>query len=281
MFNACRNLGFGLGFRFQHFNEIIEDGTRAEWFEALTENFIGRENSGAGLNLKKLERLREKFPIVFHGVSLSIGSSDPLNKNYLARVKTLYERIQPEWVSDHFCWTSVGGHNSHDLLPLPLTEECLKHVIERIKRVQDYLGRRILLENASTYAEFECSTIPEWEFVAEVCKRADCGILLDVNNIYVSSFNHGFDPYEYLKAVPKERVGQIHLAGHKNKKTHLIDTHDHPVCDEVWDLYAAAVKQLGPMSTMIERDDRIPPLQELEAELDQARALAKFERPAA
>jgi len=211
---------------------------------------------------------------VMHGVSLSIGSSEPLDLDYLAKVKALAARIEPQWISDHLCWTGVGGRNTHDLLPLPYTEEALAHVIARVRTVQEVLGRRILLENVSSYVAFRDSRLSEWEFLREVAVGADCLILLDVNNIYVSAVNHGLDAREYLAAMPAERVQQIHLAGHEDHGDYLIDTHDHPVRDEVWELYAQALRQLGPVSTMIERDDHIPPLEELCQELEQARALA-------
>jgi len=210
-----------------------------------------------------------------HGVSLSIGSTAPLDHEYLRQVKALAARVEPEWVSDHLCWTGVAGRNTHDLLPLPYTEQALDHVVARVRTVQEVLERRILLENVSSYVSFRDSPLTEWQFLAEIARRADCLILLDVNNIYVSSVNHEFDPLEYLGAIPPERVQQIHLAGHEDHGDYLVDTHDHPVADPVWDLYASALRRCGPVSTMIERDDRIPPLAELCTELDQARALAR------
>jgi len=219
-------------------------------------------------------RMRERYPLVMHGVSLSIGSTAPLDRDYLRQVKALAERVQPAWISDHLCWTGVSGRNTHDLLPLPYTEEALDHIVERVRTVQDFLGRRILLENVSSYVSFRDSALTEWGFLAEIAARADCLILLDVNNIYVSSVNHEFDPLEYLNAIPAERVQQIHLAGHENHGDYLIDTHDHPVPDPVWQLYAAALERCGAVSTMIERDDHIPPLADLVAELEQARSLA-------
>jgi uncharacterized protein (UPF0276 family) len=207
-------------------------------------------------------------------VSLSIGSTAPLDLEYLRQVKALAQRLEPEWVSDHLCWTGVAGRNMHDLLPLPYTEEALAHVVARIRQVQEVLGRRILMENVSSYVGFGQSGLTEWEFLREVAERADCLILLDVNNIYVSSVNNEFDALTYLRAIPAGRVQQIHLAGHENHGDYLIDTHDHPVPDPVWDLYAAALRHVGPVATMIERDDNIPPLAELIAELDQARALS-------
>ncbi len=275
-----KNLGFGLGFRSRHFETILERGSRAEWFEALTENYLGLSDQGLGAHFQKLEQLREKFPIVFHGVSLSIGSTDPLNMTYLRRVKELYRRIQPEWVSDHLCWTGIQRKNSHDLLPLPLTEESLAHCVERVKRVQDILGRRILLENPSTYLEFKASHIPEWEFLDSLAEQSDCGLLMDVNNVFVSAMNHGWNPQSYIDSIPKERVAQIHLAGHLDCKTHRIDTHDRQVCREVWELYAYAIQRWGAVSTMIEWDERIPELSVLEEELQKARAFAAERRAA-
>jgi len=210
--------------------------------------------------------------MVMHGVSLSIGSSDPLDEDYLDRLSALAHRIEPAWISDHLCWTGIGGHNTHDLLPLPYTEEALAHVAERVRRVQDRLGRQILIENVSSYVTFADSAMPEWEFLAAVADAADCGILLDVNNVYVSGVNHGFDPYAYVDAVPAARVGQFHLAGHTVHETHLLDTHDHPVCDEVWALYAHAVRRFGRISTLVEWDDLIPSYGELVAESERARA---------
>jgi uncharacterized protein len=239
----------------------------------VSENFLGREGSGAGKPLQTLEKVRASYPIVLHGVSLSIGSADPLKKSYLKRLKALADAIEPEWLSDHLCWTGVDGKNLHDLLPLPFTSETLDYLIPRITRVQDFLGRRILLENVSSYFEYSHSEMTEWEFLAELSHRADCGILLDVNNVYVSSVNHGFDAMDFLKAMPAERVGQIHLAGHSDHGNHLIDTHDEPVCDAVWELYENCVRLLGPISPMVERDANIPEFSELLAELRQARKI--------
>jgi uncharacterized protein (UPF0276 family) len=268
--SATPSLGFGLGLRPVHYPDILEGNPRIDWFEAISENYM----VPGGRPLHALLRVRERWPVVLHGVSLSIGSTDPLDEVYLARLKTLADRVQPEWISDHLCWTGVGGINLHDLLPLPYTEEALSHVVGRVLRVQERLGRRILLENVSSYVTFAQSAVPEWEFLAEVARRADCLLLLDVNNVYVSAFNHEFDPLGYLDAIPGERVRQIHLAGHEDNGTHIIDTHDHPVIDPVWSLYAEAIRRFGPVATMIERDDRIPPLSELESELFRARAVA-------
>jgi uncharacterized protein (UPF0276 family) len=263
-------LGFGLGLRPAHYEEILATAPAVDWFEIISENYM----VAGGKPLHYLERIRSRYPIVMHGVSLSIGSTDPLDKGYLARLKALAERIEPAWISDHLCWTGVDGYNLHDLLPLPYTEAAVRHVAERMARVQDFLGRRILLENVSSYLSYRCAEMSEWEFLRAVAERADCLILLDINNIYVNSFNHGFDPRAYLDGVPAARIQQFHLAGHRDLGTHLIDTHDEPVPDPVWALYAEAVRRFGPISTMIERDDRIPPLAELLAELDRSRAIA-------
>jgi len=270
-------LGFGLGLRVDHYEAILAGCEGIDWFEALTENYL----VPGGKPLNYLMRVRERYPLVLHGVSLSIGSSAPLDREYLRQLKTLAARIEPAWISDHLCWTGVCGRNTHDLLPLPYTEEALAHVAERVRAVQEFLGRRILLENVSSYVSFRDSQLTEWEFLTEIATRADCLILLDVNNIYVSAVNHEFDPLDYLNAIPIERVQQMHLAGHENHGDYLIDTHDHPICDPVWELYAAAVRRFGAVSTMIERDDHIPPLPELCAELAQARALAARTRAAA
>ena len=264
------SLGFGLGLRVDHYEEILRDAPAVDWFEALTENYL----VPGGKPLHYLTRVRERYPLALHGVSLSIGSTAPLDRGYLEQLKALASRIEPAWVSDHLCWTGVASRNTHDLLPLPYTEEALRHIIARVRTVQDILGRRILLENVSSYVAFRDSALSEWQFLAEVARGADCLLLLDVNNIYVSSVNHEFDPHEYLAGIPPERVQQIHLAGHENHGDYLIDTHDHPVPDPVWQLYAAALARLGPVATMIERDDRIPPLAQLVAELDEARAIA-------
>ena len=263
-------LGFGLGLRPEHYAAVLDSLPAVDWFEIISENYL----VDGGKPLHFLDRIREHYPMVMHGVSLSIGSTDPLDFDYLAGLKRLAGRIEPEWVSDHLCWTGVDGRNLHDLLPLPYTEEAIAHVAARVSRVQDYLGRRILLENVSSYVTYTDSRVPEWEFLAAVAERADCRILLDVNNIHVSAHNHGFDALDYLDGVPSERVRQIHLAGHSHNGSLIIDTHDHPVPDPVWELYAKAIARLGPVSTMIERDDDIPPLAVLLDELARARALA-------
>jgi uncharacterized protein (UPF0276 family) len=265
----ARDLGHGVGLRREHYERVLEGPTGVDWFEVISENFMVQ----GGRPLHVLERVRRDYPIVLHGVSLSIGSTDPLRRDYLAALRELARRFEPAWVSDHLCWTGVGGHNAHDLLPLPYTEEALGHVVARVSQVQEALGRRIALENVSSYLDFEASTLSEWEFLAAVAEGADCGILLDVNNIFVSARNHGFDAERYLDAIPPERVWQIHLAGHTDKGTHLLDTHSAPVRKEVWDLYRSAVRRTGAVSSLIEWDEDIPAWEVLEAESLRARAL--------
>lgn len=265
-------LGFGLGLRTDHYQTIMDEKPPVDWFEIISENYI----VPGGKPLYHLDRVRADYPMVMHGVSLSIGSTDPLDLDYLADVKTLADRIEPAWISDHLCWTGVNGQNMHDLLPLPYTEEAITHVVNRVQQVQEFLGRRLMLENLSSYVTFRESTMPEWTFFNEICKRADCLMLLDVNNIFVSAINHDFDPLAYLDGVDAERVWQIHIAGHTTNASGqiLIDTHDMPVREEVWRLYGEAMRRLGPVSTMIERDDNIPPLVELLEELQTARDVA-------
>lgn len=268
-------LGFGLGLRSDHYAEVLKGRSPdVSWFEVVTENFMG----DGGRPLQILEKVRENHPLALHGVSLSIGSTDPLAKSYLDRLRALIDRFQPELVSDHCCWTGVEGENIHDLLPLPFTEEAIRHVVARVSRVQDRIGRRILIENVSSYITYAHSEMTEWEFLAEIARRADCGILMDVNNVYVSSINHGFDPLKFLDGIPRERVGQMHLAGHstdqlENGRVFLIDTHDCAVCPEVWALYEQAVRRYGAVSTMVEWDAEIPAYEVLRQELAKARAL--------
>jgi uncharacterized protein (UPF0276 family) len=268
---AVPDLGHGVGLRREHFSRVLEGDTGVDWFEVLSENFMVR----GGRPLHVLERVRRDHPVVLHGVSLSIGSADPLRSDYLKDLAALIERVQPAWVSDHLCWTGVGGHNAHDLLPLPYTEEVLDHVSRRVCEVQERLGRRIALENASSYLEFEGSDMPEWEFLAELAQRADCGILLDVNNVYVSAVNHGFDPRKYLEAIPPERVWQVHLAGHTDRGTHLLDTHGTHVCEAVWDLYRFATGRIGAVSSLVEWDENVPEWEVLVSESEQARAIRR------
>lgn len=264
-------LGFGLGLRPDHYDAILNDHPAIDWFEILTENYL----VPGGKPLYYLDRIRERYPIVMHGVSMSLGSMDSLDTEYLSAVKNLIQRAQPKWISDHLCWTGIDKKNMHDLLPLPYTEEAINHVVARIQQAQDFLGQRILIENLSSYITYQYSYMTEWEFLTEIAERADCLILLDVNNVYVSAMNHEFNPEDYINAIPLNRVRQIHLAGHSNEDGCIIDTHDHAIIDPVWDLYAKTLQRFGAVSTMIERDDHIPPLEELVAELHHAREIAK------
>lgn len=263
-------LGFGLGLRPPHFQEVLDGAQGADWFEILSENFM----VAGGKPRYYLEQVRADYPIVMHGVSMNIGSADPLDMDYLSRLRELMRSIEPAWLSDHLCWTGVSGHNSHDLLPLPLTDAVLTHLCERIDQVQNYLGRPLVLENASTYLEFAGADYREPEFLNHLSRRSGCRLLLDINNIYVSSRNHGFDANAYLDAIDRDAVVQFHLAGHSDYGDYVIDTHDHPIVDPVWALFERAVRRFGPISTMIERDDHIPPFPELVSELDQARQIA-------
>ncbi|HAT9084919.1 TPA: DUF692 family protein [Legionella pneumophila subsp. pneumophila] len=262
-------LGMGLGLRTEHYQYILEHVPTIDWFEILTENYL----VDGGNPLYYLDKIREHYPMVMHGVSLSIGSSDPLNSDYLSKVKKLADRIEPKWISDHLCWTGVHQRNMHDLLPLPYTEKMISHIVERVKSVQDFYQRQLVLENVSSYITYKESEMTEWEFLSEIANRADCFILLDINNIYVSAFNHGFDSEIYLNHIPVNRVQQFHLAGHMNCGEYIIDTHDHPVIKEVWELYAKAINRFGDISTMIERDDHIPTFEELSRELDYAKKI--------
>ena len=262
-------LGHGIGLRTPHFPRLWEGTAQVDWFEAISENFMVQ----GGRPLAALEKAREIAPLVLHGVSLSLGSDDAVNEIYLGKLRTLIRRFEPAWVSDHLCWGSIGGHYAHDLLPLPYTEEAVSVAAEKIVKVQEKLGRQILIENVSSYLTYAHSSMPEWEFLSEIATRADCGILLDVNNIHVSAYNHGFDPETYIKNVPHDRVGQIHLAGHSDKGAYLFDTHDGPVIDPVWELYRLAVRYCGRVSTLVEWDDQIPAFEIVRAEAEQARAL--------
>jgi uncharacterized protein (UPF0276 family) len=265
------HLGHGVGLRTQHYATVLEEMPRVDWFECISENFMV-----AGGNPRRvLRQVRERYPVVLHGVSLSIGSVDPLDPKYLDELAALADETEPAWVSDHLCWSSVGGNFSHDLLPLPYTEEALAHVAERVLRVQDKLKRQILIENVSSYVTFTQSTLTEWQFLAALCERADCGLLLDVNNVFVSAFNHGFDGSQFIDGIPVGRVGQIHLAGHSDYGTHLLDTHDHTVCDGVWALYRQTVQRFGRVSTLVEWDDLIPPFAEVLAESRKAAAIER------
>jgi len=264
-------LGFGLGLRTQHYEEILNGNPPIDWFEVISENYM----LPGGQPLRMLDRIRERYPVVMHGVSLSIASTAPPNFEYLRELRDLARRVEPKWISDHLCWTGVHGKNLHDLLPIPYTNEALDHVVSRVELVQDYLGRAIVLENVSTYVQFNNSEMTEWEFLGELSHRSGCWLLFDVNNVYVSAFNHGYDPHAFLQGIPADRVVQFHMAGHSHMGTHIIDTHDHPVCEDVWDLYVAALTRFGRVSTMIERDDNIPPLDELIIEVNRTREIAE------
>jgi uncharacterized protein (UPF0276 family) len=264
-------LGIGVGLRTVHFNHILGQQPKIDWFEALSENHM---DSG-GRPAFVLDQVAERYPVVLHGVSMSIGGTDPIDLEYLAKLKKLACRTNARWISDHLCWTGVMGKNTHDLLPVPTSEQALEHVAERVRVVSDYLERPLVLENPSTYVAFKESTLTEWDFLARLTEMTGCYLLLDVNNVYVSSRNHGFDPREFLDGVPVAAVQQFHIAGHLDLGSHVIDTHDAPVRDEVWDLYAHALRRFGPVSTLLERDDNIPPLAELVAELGRARAVAR------
>jgi uncharacterized protein len=261
------HLGLGVGLRTVHFDYILSQQPRVDWFEVISENFMDSH----GRPRYVLEQIAERYPVVMHGVSLSIGSTDPLNWDYLRRLKALARDIKPLWISDHVCWTGVAGRNTHDLLPMPLTETSLKHVVERVRRVQDFLERPFVLENPSTYVGFTGSTLSEWEFISRMAEGADCGLLLDVNNVYVSSRNHDFDPEEFIRSVPAKRIVQFHLAGHTDCQTHLIDTHDNHVVDPVWKLYRLAHQLTGGVSTLLEWDARIPPFPVVHAEVLKAK----------
>ena len=272
------DIGFGLGLRSPHYDLILEQRPKnVDWFEIISENFIEAHKGYWDF----LADLRSDYPIVMHGVGMSIGGTDPLNRDYLKKLKALAGFLQAPWLSDHLCWTGVHGKNTHDLLPVPYTQEALAHIVGRIRQVQDVLGRQIVLENPSTYLEFSQSEMPEWEFMARMVEEGDCGVLLDVNNIYVSAFNHNYDAKRYIDAIPADRIVQIHLAGHKNYGTHIIDTHDAYVARDVWRLYEYAVATKGRISTMIEWDDHIPEFDVLAAELDKARRVAQGIRKAA
>jgi uncharacterized protein (UPF0276 family) len=271
------NLGLGIGLRTVHFPYILRNNPAVDWFEIISENFM---DSG-GRPRYVLEQIAERYAIVMHGVSLSIGSTDPLNFDYLAKLKRLATAANARWVSDHLCWTGVAGLNSHDLLPLPLNEQTLKHVAERVRTVQEFLERPLVLENPSTYVTFADSTMNEWEFLARLTDETDCGLLLDVNNVYVSSVNHDFDPTEYIRSVPAERVVQFHIAGHTNCGTHIIDTHDNHVIDPVWELYRLAHRHTGGVATLLEWDAKIPEFPVVHAEVLKAKRYMAASEPEA
>ena len=261
--------GCGIGLRKEHFDVVLGEKPAVPFFEVISENFM----VDGGRPLAVLERVRRDYPLAVHGVSLSLGSAEPVDRAYLARLKSLVDRFDPAVVSDHLCWTGIGGHNSHDLLPMPLTEEAARATARKIRQVQDALGRRILVENISSYVEFSASALSEGEFLRDVAEKADCGILLDVNNLYVNSRNHGLDPRRFLDRIPAGRVGQMHLAGHEDHGDLVIDTHDHPVADAVWALYEEALRRFGPVPTLIEWDAQIPPFEVVLAEARRAEAV--------
>jgi uncharacterized protein (UPF0276 family) len=269
------NLGFGIGLRTTHFSHILTHRPAIDWFEIISENFM---DSG-GRPRHVLNQIAECYPIVMHGVSLSVGSMDPLDFDYLGRLRALAREVNARWVSDHLCWTGIAGRNTHDLLPLPLNEEALRHVAGRVRTVQEFLERPLVLENPSSYVGFAASTMPEWEFLTRLADETGCGLLLDVNNVYVSSVNHDFDPAEYIRNVPGDRVVQFHLAGHTHCGTHIVDTHDGPVIDPVWELYRQAHQRTGGAATLLEWDARIPPFPEVHAEALKAREYVRDERP--
>lgn len=266
---ARTGAGFGLGLRTPHYQDFLTTRQPLDWLEIVTDNFLVE----GGKPLVMLERIRRDYPLAMHGVAMSIGAADGVDELYLRRVKALAERIEPLWVSDHLCWTGTPPQHLHDLYPLPYTDEAARHVIAQIRRAQDILGRRLVLENVSSYIDFRHNASSEWEFLAHIAQAADCLLLVDVNNVYVSSVNHGFDPMTYLRALPANRVQQIHLAGHSDNGSYIVDTHDHPVAQPVWDLYAQACRLFGSVATMIERDDHIPELATLIDELAMARRI--------
>lgn len=269
------NLGLGLGLRSKHIQYLLHNDPIVDWFEVISENYLDNH----GFQRYALDRIAEKVPLVMHGVSLSIGSTSPLDMAYLQKLKYLAAQIKPAWISDHLCWTGINHVNTHDLLPIALTEESLAHVISRVKQVQDFLERPLILENPSTYLEYQCSTFTEWDFLSELAQETGCGLLLDVNNVYVSANNHGYDPYTYLHNLPHERIVQIHLAGPTDYQGFLIDTHDKPVPTEVWRLYKVAQELTGGVSTLLEWDANIPDYEDLVAELMKAKRVMQNEFP--
>ncbi len=271
------NLGFGVGLRTQHLPDILSGGPRVDWFEVISENLMDHD----GYSPQAIDRLSEKVPLVMHGVSMSLGSASPLNRDYLTKLKALAERLRAVWVSDHLCWTSLGSHNSHDLLPLPLNEETLRHLTQRVREVQDFLERPLVVENPSSYIQYRSSTMPEWEFLSRLAEATQCGLLLDVNNVYVSAHNHRFDAEHYIRSLPHDHIVQIHLAGPTLCGEYMIDTHDAPVPARVWELYTLAQQLTGGVSTLLEWDAQIPDYPGLLAELDKARRALAGEMPQA
>ena len=261
-FNGFTDFGVGIGLRIPHYRHILEKKPVVDWFEIISENFMG----DGGRPLEILDQILEQYRVVQHGVSMYFGSTDPLNREHLRKLKRLVRRTGTPWLSDHLCWGSVDGRYTHDLLPMPYTRAAARVAARKIREARDFLEVPIAMENVSSYAEFTVSEMTEWEFLSEVVERADCGILLDVNNIYVSAFNHGFDPVEYINGIPEDRVAQIHLAGHTRYRKCILDTHDHPVIDPVWSLYARAIQRCGHAATLLEWDDRIPSFDEVHGE---------------
>ena len=265
--SAC--LGYGLGLRSHYYEAILAQRPAVDWFEVISENFM----VDGGKALYYLDAIGEHYPLVMHGVSLSIGGPHALDMDYLQRLKQLARRVNPAWISDHLCWSRGNAHQLHDLLPLPYTEESLQHLVARVRQVQDVLERPLVLENVSSYLRTAADEYSEWAFLARLSELSGCELLLDVNNVYVSARNHGFDPWQFINALPAQRIRQIHLAGHSDYGNYVIDTHDQPVCDPVWQLYQRSLELLGPVATMIERDDHFPPFEELLGELHKAREL--------
>jgi uncharacterized protein (UPF0276 family) len=261
-FNGYKDFGVGIGLRIPHYNHIFEEKPVVDWFEIISENYMVE----GGRQLQVLDQILERYRVVQHGVSMYFGSAEPLNREHLRRLKKLVRRTNTPWLTDHLCWGSVDGRYSHDLLPMPYTFEAARRTAQKVREARDFLEVPIAVENVSSYAEYHVSEMTEWQFLNEVVEDADCGILLDVNNIYVSSRNHNFDPYEYLRSVPAERVAQIHVAGHSNFEKYILDTHDHPVLDPVWQLYAKAIELAGPTATLLEWDDHIPSFDEVHKE---------------
>lgn len=264
-------LGFGLGLRTDYYEEILSTKPAIDWVEILSENYL----VPGGKPLYYLDKIRAIYPMVMHGVSLSLGSTDPLDMDYLKQLKELAHRVEPAWISDHLCWTGVQGLNAHDLLPIPYTHEAVRHIVSRVQQIQEYLKRPILIENVSSYLTYKESELTEWDFILDIVQQSGCFILLDVNNVYVSSVNHQFNPLDFIHSMPANRVAQIHLAGHSDHGDYIIDTHDEPVVQAVWSLYEASIAHLGPVSTMIERDDNMPPFSELLNEINHAKNIAQ------
>lgn len=269
-----KDLGIGIGLRTAHYPHIVSKWPKIDWFEVLSENYMDT----GGRPLRVLDQVAERYPVALHGVSMSIGSTDPLNREHLRRLKALADRTRAHWVSDHLCWTGVLGRNTHDLLPMPYTEESLRHTVRRAKQVAEILERPLVLENPSSYVEFADSSMPEWVFLARLAEEANCGLLLDVNNVYVSSFNHGFDPVAYIEAMPADRVVQYHLAGHTHKGTHILDTHSDRAIGAVWDLYARSCRRTGRVATLYEWDEAIPDFDTVVAEARKADRFRKAVR---